>query len=127
MRYKKIVFFSLLAVGLGLCIAGVFVPPLAPVGGTVLLAAVAVGKDRNRQDEPGHQNHPHEKTSESLSPQSSDNLSLDFHVGLHHGHTHHRKDSPQVMPSDNKENVNIKSDHADYDKPRKNVKHWGRP
>lgn len=119
MRYKKVVFFSLLAVGIGLCIGGVFVPPLAPIGGSVLLAAAGVGIDRNRQDEPAAPSHPQPSSEENLSPESSDNLSLDFHVGLHHGRHHHHSKSRSIVPDDFVEDVKIDRHDHGHNKIRK--------
>jgi hypothetical protein len=116
MRYRKVVFFSLLAVGLGLCIGGVFVPPLAPIGGSVLLAAAGVGIDRNRQDEPASPSHPQPSSEENLSPESSDSLSLDFHVGLHHGQHLHHRGSLDVSLSDAKEQPAIEHQRSNDNK-----------
>ena len=91
---KKIAFYALLVSGVGLCIGGVFLPPLIPVGAALIAGAVSVGQNlvqsnepRSQQADPVHPPIPEIATVEKDSP-SSDSLEVDLHIGHRKHHTY---------------------------------------
>jgi len=83
---KRVVFYSLLVVGLGLCIGGVFVPVLFPVGSACIVGAVAVAQNLAAQEAPQPQPlaqiHPESNPSgiDVHIPQCDDSLEVDLHI-----------------------------------------------
>lgn len=86
MSGKKIIFYALLVCGIGLCVGGVFVPLLIPVGAAVLAGAVIVAQNLSEHNAPQPQqvDPVHPPTLEIEIPArnspASDSLEVDLHI-----------------------------------------------
>jgi hypothetical protein len=101
MKLKKVAFYGLLVAGVGLCVGGVFVPPLIPVGATLLAGAVAVAQNLTQstqlQPQQARRVRPRAAVIEIVDQgnQSSDSLEVDLHIE-HRKHLSHRL--PKTFP-----------------------------
>ena len=91
MNLKKVAFYSLLVVGVGLCVGGIFVPVLLPVGSACIAGAIAVAQGQDRQVLPqplpsDNRSDMPESESKPLSDKSDSNLEVDLHIAHHRHH-----------------------------------------
>ena len=93
-QHKQYLFYGLLVVGIGFCVAGVFVPALLPVGSACIVGAVAIGQNLTQQPEYEPQMvdlDRHNAIPAEIAPhipQSDDSLEVDLHIGRHLHYSH---------------------------------------
>lgn len=119
MNLRKVSFYALLVVGVGLCVGGVFVPVLLPVGAACISGAIAVAQaQRGTTEDLPEQNHPHlqneqtEPENKTLDDGSDGSLEVNIHIDRHYRH-HSKFRNPQ---SDAKQNANMDNDNSNKSK-----------
>ncbi len=80
MNVRKAVFYGLLVAGVGLCVGGIFVPPLIPVGAALIAGAVSVGQNLVQSNRSEARDRPQVAASENKPPQCDDNIEIDVHI-----------------------------------------------
>ncbi len=124
MKLKKATFYSLLIVGVGLCIGGVFVPPLIAVGAAVLAGAVAVAQTIPQpidvQLQPAPLIRPESNPILRISPrnQSDESLEIELHIERRR---HRRPFQSHQFPVQPDERPEINPDNDEKASPSKRV------
>ncbi len=117
---RKVIFWVLIVGGVGLIIAGIFVPVLAVAGGAIVATAAVVGSGLVHQEHPDRNNAPleeyHRPAPEVLVPSNSDesyaeppDMSVTFQFHIHHAH----HQSAQIMPDQEESESDIDSDRKE--------------
>lgn len=116
-QIKEGAFWVLLVAGVGVTVAGAFVPVLIPVGVALLSASIALAKDiAPVPAQIAPENPPRDRIDDNQLSSSGSNTDLDIHVDVTHHRRHHSRQP--AHPVSDQPDVEDKKD-SDHDVPKR--------